>query len=56
MSVEAQLYEHSMGMLPNFILRSSPNPEGGDEDYYVKTGIYRQDEDQDTTPMFGQTK
>ena len=23
MSVEAQLYEHSMGMLPNFILRSS---------------------------------
>lgn len=58
MSVEAQLYEHSMGMLPNFILRSSPNPEGGDEEYYVKTGIYRQDNDQDTTslPIFGQTK
>ena len=26
-SVEAQLYEHSMGMLPNFILKSSPIPE-----------------------------
>ena len=27
MSVEAQLYEHSMGMLPNFILRSSRNSD-----------------------------
>ena len=27
MSVESQLYEHSMGMIPNFILRSSDSEE-----------------------------